>query len=415
MRKYLNLVFVSLMMFLPFKVNALTDSLTIKCADNVLVGATFTCSLTGSVSGEGLKDVTSLSAKIDLGDNFEFVSFNQDMWQGDASGGIIEFYSPCDTKNETKCGESVTGTFDIGILQVKAKSNVGTYDIKIHDIKYHNNTTTNYKIEDASDSVVVSRPGLKSLAISDENGKVSLSPEFSSSNYSYSVTINSKKFSVEATPVSTEDTVKVYNAETNELLNVSDIVYDSSKESMVLTVKVGTGDNVPTYSIIVNNNYQDEEVVCNSSLSSLVVGGVSISLSKDKYDYEVELDDISKYSYKAVLSDSDNYQFDSILVGEKTDYTGDSFSIKVVPKNDKCTESSTYNVTVKKKATVVPSNPSSSKPSSSKPSSSKPSSSGEIKNPQTSDISAFLIIIVLIGSFVVSINLYKKNIDGYEE
>ena len=77
--------------------------------------------------------------------------------------------------------------------------------------------------------------------------------------------------------------------------------------------------------------------------------------------------------------------------------------IVIYPKDSSSgIETLTYWITVKKAG------------GSSTPSSSRPSSTGgTMTNPQTGNISIFVITLVLIGSLILSLNLYKKNMNYY--
>lgn len=402
MKKNILLMLVFMIMIIPFKVNALNGNVGISCT-SVNDNGEASCKITGS-SDEA---ITSLMAQVSVSDNLEIGTFTADsIWQeSDFAKNQIATYKSCDDIAEGDC--VISGNFVIGTVNVKIKENfTGTGTITVSSIKFLNDSPNQYAVADTSASVKMY--GLKSLSFNDESGEVLLQPAFTNENDGYSITISSKTFSVNAVPRNSSDTVTIYNGDTEETLSSTGITYNADgKEHMLIEIKVGTGDDAKVYQVIVNSDYEEEQITCDSSLKSLVVGGKVVNLVSGKYDYEVTLSSISNYSYKAVLKDTDNYQFDDVSVGEKNNNSSKSFSIKVLPKGDKCTEGSTYNITVKEDSSSNVTPPVDND---------KPSSGNTVnKNPQTSDISMFLMALVLIGSFIVSMTLYKRNIQGYNK
>ena len=103
------------------------------------------------------------------------------------------------------------------------------------------------------------------------------------------------------------------------------------------------------------------------------------------------------------MNDEDNFYVDNATDGIIS-WQGDGpIPIVIYPKDSSSgIETLTYWITVKKAG------------GSSTPSSSRPSSTGGgITNPQTGNISIFVITLVLIGSLILSLNLYKKNMNYY--
>ncbi len=73
---------------------------------------TFSCTVTGTVAAN--KEVSSLQAQVSLSSNLEFVSFTKDSsWEGSGEEGLIQLYTDVNK----------TGTFNIGTLNLRVKSN----------------------------------------------------------------------------------------------------------------------------------------------------------------------------------------------------------------------------------------------------------------------------------------------------
>lgn len=138
------LIIVALSLFIPFKVFAAgTFRVSVKC-NNVEVGASTKCTLTGTSSGT---DISSFHGKINV-TNATFESFQTASgWLGEGSNGVIDLYT--DTMK--------TGTFSIGTITLKTSS-VGSASITLSGIEASdsnfenisgiNNATGSFKILD---------------------------------------------------------------------------------------------------------------------------------------------------------------------------------------------------------------------------------------------------------------------------
>ena len=150
-----------------------------------------------------------------------------------------------------------------------------------------------------------------------------------------------------------------------------------------------------------------------NTLKSLKINGEEyFRVGETKYSIKVP-SNVTSIRIEAVLNDSENFKLDDTFDnGVKIhSFSGNStgFTIEVVPVNDQVGASSlSYIIEVTKEGS------SSVPPSSSKPSSSKPVTGDVDKNPQTGDISMFLMALILISSLVASVFLYQKNMEAYK-
>lgn len=114
----------------PFSIKALTGDVTVTCEKNKLSkGETTTCNIKANTT-EG---VSSISAKTDLGDNLELISFVKDSsWEGDGENGNIELYTD----------NNKSGNFNIGTITIKAgnesgvTTRVGLKEVKLSDASF---------------------------------------------------------------------------------------------------------------------------------------------------------------------------------------------------------------------------------------------------------------------------------------
>lgn len=114
----------------PFSIKALTGDVTVTCEKNKLSkGETTICNIKANTT-EG---VSSISAKTDLGDNLELISFVKDSsWEGDGENGNIELYTD----------NNKSGNFNIGTITIKAgnesgvTTRVGLKEVKLSDASF---------------------------------------------------------------------------------------------------------------------------------------------------------------------------------------------------------------------------------------------------------------------------------------
>lgn len=392
MKKIYKILLISLILLLPVrKAWAFTGTASLVCSPtSVKPGEKVTC----TVKGTSDETVNNISAKITLSEGLSVDSItNVGSWDGSDHG------DPGDYKFNIY-GNGVKGSFDIGTinLTVSDTASEGTLRIGLVEVKYWDNNENSNDISNVSANIVVKSEevskGLKSLSVEGYN----ILPIFDPNVTEYLVKIKSDSFKINATPANDSDEVVIYNIEDeNTPLNASNIKFNPKNGSMAVIIRVGSVD----YQLIINREIEQKY---DNTIKSITVGGKNIDLIAGKYDgYEVTLNDVKSYDIKIVLNDEENFYVADAINGVISWQDAGVIRIVIYPKDSSSgIETLTYWITVKKAG------------GSSTPSSSRPSSTGGgITNPQTGNISIFVITLVLIGSLILSLNLYKKNMNYY--
>ena len=228
---------------------------------------------------------------------------------------------------------------------------------------------------------------------------------FSPNEKSYSVPLDTSKFSLNMQTSNPEyqDNILVADEEGN-ILDPSNISFKASNDQgYIMRVFISVNnDTVYDIAFIYENNELD------NSLSSLKINGESINLTKGKLNYTYKLaSTATEMKVVAVLADSNNFQFDDGSDGVWTYNKSDEMiSIVIKPKkNDSGVGSLTYIIEIEKES-GSPNNSSSSKPTTG-------NNGNTTSNPQTGNISMFIMAIILIASLIGSVVLYQKNINNY--
>ena len=392
------LLMLALLVFFPITAKALTGDISVTCTPSeVNPGGRVACLVKGSTADQ----VTQLEAGISLSDGLTIESFNlSGDWQGnDFNNSKIEPYVT----------DPVTGIFDIGTLNIKVLDNAQT---GIATVNINNGTFYLDEVEGAANggnatfsivpAVVEPLPkGLSSLGVT--NG--TLSPLFENNRLYYTIMLESADvttFSITAVPANVSDTFELINSDTNDKLNASNIIFDTTggNETMFINLNVGAGDNLVTYGLLVRKPAPVS--IDAPELATLKVGNINVTLIDGQYNYDVVLDDVSRYTVEATLKDSENYEFDAFYLNASKVIFGETeLPIQINPKDStKGLPSVTYIINVKKRG-----------------GSSSSSSSYDVgtvtKNPSTGEHSAFIMGLLLIVSLVLSIHLYRKNMNGY--
>ncbi len=387
--KKIKFIILSLLLIFPVEAYALTGKISIVCnPTTVKPGENVEC----LIKGNSDELVGSIESTITLKEGLSIVSFSpKNPFEGnDVAGNKIETYNSSGVKDD----------FDIGTLKLKVADTAtdGTFSLGLVNTKFYGKDDKENTVSNASANIVVKSQevskGLKSLSVEGYN----ISPIFDPNGDSYSVIIKGDSFKINAIPANDSDKVVIYNIEDeNTPLNASNIKFNPKNGLMVVIIRVGSVD----YQLIIKREIEQEY---DNTIKSITVGGKNIDLIAGKYDgYEVTLDDVKDYDIKIVLNDEDNFYVDNATDGIIS-WQGDGpIPIVIYPKDSSSgIETLTYWITVKKAE------------GSSTPSSSRPSSTGgTMTNPQTGNISIFVITLVLIGSLILSLNLYKKNMNYY--
>ena len=195
-------------------------------------------------------------------------------------------------------------------------------------------------------------------------------------------------------------------------------------------IREGVGDNIWLQATINGSNVLQDIMVIKEStttttldntIASLVVWGIPVVLEKDKYDYLVPAPaNVTDYTVTATLSDSTNFKWDADDNPSKYNFKTNTIILIVRPMNDNIVGATprTYTINIIEEgpsSSSSSSNPSSSSSSNSKPITTPSSSSRPvISNPQTGNISQFIMATILIGSLFVSLIVYKNNMKEYQ-
>lgn len=389
MRRLKELILITLIIIIPCKVMALEGTFEVECTPTqVMPGEEVSC----IIKGTSTDTVNNISANLSAAEGLEIVGFNASSeWaSGDisASNDKISVY-----------GNGTSGNFNIGTLKLKVSDTAsdGTLNLNFTKIEYWDSLEESNSIGNKQVPITVKNEvlekGLKSLSVEG----YTLGPSFSPETYGYTLVINSKTFKINAVPANANDTVTIYNLEDKSTpLDPNNITFVAKGGGMAINIVVGTGGTGNEYNISIQRETEEYD----NTLASLTVGGKTVSCDADDMCY-VSLDDVSHYSVDATLSDPDNFEIDRSNGGPGDYYKNEANIIIIVKPIDSSSgyEGRTYTVVVKQ-------NSSGGNPGGG-------SSSDIPSNPQTGNISIFIITLILIASLIVSLNLYKKNMNYY--
>ncbi len=388
MRRLKELILITLIIIIPCKVMALEGTFEVECTPaQVMPGEEVSC----SIKGTSTDTVNNISANLSAAEGLEIVGFNASSeWASgevSASNDKISVY-----------GNGTSGNFKIGTLKLKVSDTAseGTLNLNFTRIEYWDSLEESNSIGNKQVPITVKNEvlekGLKSLSVEG----YTLGPSFSPETYGYTLVINSKTFKINAVPANANDTVTIYDVvDKTTPLDANNITFVAHGGTMMISIVVGTGGTGNEYNISIQRETEEYD----NTLASLTVGGKTVSCDADDMCY-VYLDDVSSYSISATLSDPDNFEIDRSN-GGPGDYKKEANIIIIVKPKDSSSgyEGRTYTVVVKQ-------NSSGGNPGG--------GSSGDIpSNPQTGNISIFIITLILIASLIVSLNLYKKNMNYY--
>lgn len=388
MRKLKELILITLIIIIPCKVMALEGTFEVECTPaQVMPGEEVSC----SIKGTSTDTVNNISANLSAAEGLEIVGFNASSeW---ASGDIS-----VSNDKISVYGNGASGNFNIGTLKLKVSDTAsdGTLNLNFTKIEYWDSLEESNSIGNKQVPITVKNEvlekGLKSLSVEG----YTLGPSFSPETYGYTLVINSKTFKINAVPANANDTVTIYDiVDKTTPLDANNITFVAHGGTMMINIVVGTGGTGNEYNISIQRETEEYD----NTLASLTVGGKTVSCDADDMCY-VYLDDVSSYSISATLSDPDNFEIDRSN-GGPGDYKKEANIIIIVKPKDSSSgyEGRTYTVVVKQ-------NSSGGNPGG--------GSSGDIpSNPQTGNISIFIITLILIASLIVSLNLYKKNMNYY--
>lgn len=144
-RTLVGLIMLSLALILPNSVQAAGSfRVSVKC-NNVEVGNTTKCTLTGTASGT---EISSFHGKINVSGNASFESFQAGSgWIGEGSNGVIDLYTDTMKSNSFSIGTVTLKTTAVGSGSLTI-SGIEASDSNFENISGINNATGSFKIND---------------------------------------------------------------------------------------------------------------------------------------------------------------------------------------------------------------------------------------------------------------------------
>lgn len=415
-------ILIFVIMLMPVMVYADDDNfeLTLECSSSqIKVNETMACTISINPPAEVRDSAIVVSVDGGLGfvqQNGIYFAANTTLCDSSAfkcEGGITST-GTLDIEISTSSAAAAGIKTTLGTFYVKTSNNAtvgSSYNIQITDGDFMNGMTTVKKDLTASTSLtVVDAPvqtatGLKSLRV--VSGGI-MNKTFDSNTFRYAIQLDSAdttKFKLSAEAVNSADTIKVVDESGTEFELSKDIDFiPDDSGSMRIIITVGSGSNAVVYNLIVNR--PTPQGVGKPTLKSLIIGGNTVALVNDTFDYTVTLDadSIKNYTVVAELSDPDNFRFKNSDVLSPHELSGaQEFMISIVSKDGKAYGSENYIITVKAAEGGSGTTPTSPTPIQETPKS----------NPSTGSGSAIFMGILLVVSFAASMYYYKKNMSQY--
>ncbi len=142
----------------PFQIDALSGTINVSCDKTTLSPQeSTTCHVTGNASEE----VSTVSARVKVGDSLTLVSVKTDaIWQGDGDGGQIELYT--DTNK--------SGTFAIASFTIKANSIDGDTSVMIDSVYFSDASFEQYAVSSATRNIRITTPVIETPNEKPETG-----------------------------------------------------------------------------------------------------------------------------------------------------------------------------------------------------------------------------------------------------
>ena len=385
MRK-IKYLLLAIILFIPVSVRAATGSLQITCTPTTVnPGSNISCAIKGTSD----ENIGSLKMNVELPNSLSLVGFTKNAaWEGSISDGRISLY------NEV----AVTGTFDIGTLNLKANddASVGQATVTLSTVMFYYNDDIDSIEVSGKDATITISEASTATGLSSLKPSVGEMGQFIPDKKGYTLVIPAENstFGFTATAANSSDTITFVNADTHETItDPTNITFATSGGSAEMSIKieVGTGTNQVIYTVLVLKDTGTDEK--GYELASLKVGDKTIELVSETYNYEVVLADVSSYQVVATIKDSDKFE---ILTNLSNPKTGEgSFTIITAPKDSSSgLEGKTYTINVSKGTA---------------PASTAPSSSSTPINPPTGGALSIFVALVLMASFGASIYFYKRN------
>ena len=345
--------------------------------------------ITVNVKSSGLVDLCDF--KVTSGANLEFINMEEiEPWSLYA-GNISKFTM----QNDIYSTEPLTNGVNIVKLKYKVKD---SGKVTVKPLACAVATSAGDEADDEIDSIdiqITAEEPTPTVDTTLNNIRVrggTISPTFSSDVYRYIVHLDTSVFALELTASKQEyqDDI-VVNGINNKVYNQSEwgnIIFndDNGQGEMNLNVVV---NGETTYSLLFVIPAAEE---MENTLSSLTVNGKNIELKDGVYDYSYKVSKgTTDVDIGAVLKDSKNFKFDEGFAPGNFGTTGSVTYIALViePKDPSIGASGvTYNIEIIKDGA-----------SSTGGGNGNSSGGNTDRNPQTSDISMFIMSVILISSY----------------
>ena len=415
-----KIIFLAMLIsiLLPIKAYAFTGSVSINCG-KAKPGTEATCTITGktdtsinkmgyTVGFGGLvtsvddnKTVTyenSLKKTTYTNTDFEIINAQP--------GASTAIFNATKTISDFTF-DAVKDTFTIGKLTIKIGSEaMKKISVSVSDITFYDTSGNSHKIDKATGTITIDGvgAGLKNLKVS--NSVVWL-PSFGTYDRGYTISISSDTFSITTEKINANDKVTIVNAEaTSKALNASSIKFTpkSGGNTMLIIVSVGSTDGYCETGKNGCDNINYKLSISKSStttdrtyLIKVVIDGKEVEIKEGKHTYtNIYVKDINKYTVAATVANAKRYTVTTMSGNTETgvyEDTGSGTPYYIMVKDLDCPEEKAY----MKYAFNLKQSQKTDPPS----------------NPQTGNISIFIITIILVASLIISLDLYRKNIQYY--
>lgn len=324
------IIFVGLILVLPFNVKAVTNSISVNCPSKANSGHEISC----SVFGYSNVLVSSLSSKISVSSNLEFVSFAVNGWEGGYNAGKIDLYT----------SSNKSGDFSIGTINLRVKSSANSANnesVLAYENVFYDDNFDEMAVSNSSSTISITSTDnyLSSLSVGGYN------IGFNKEKYSYSLEVESSSVTISAT--ASDSKAKVSGTGTKNLS------VGSNKFTIAVTSEAG---NVRNYNIeivrvkkdVINNddnsdnmnpnkNDNNDKLSNNNNLRSLEIDGYDIVFKKDVLVYNIEVD--SKVEEINVIALAEDSKSKVVVSGNKKfNYGRNVVLIQVTSESNKMKE-----------------------------------------------------------------------------
>lgn len=403
---------------LPIKAYAFTGSVSINCG-KAKPGTEATCTITGktdtSINKMGYTVAFgSLVTSVDDNKTVTYENSLKKTTYTNTDFEIINAQPGASTAifNATKTisdftFDAVKDTFTIGKLTIKIGSEaMKKISVSIGDITFYDTSGNSHKIDKATGTITIDGvgAGLKNLKVSNS---VWWMPSFNTYDRGYTMSISSDTFSITTEKINANDKVTIVNAEaTSKALNASSIKFTpkSGGNTMLIIVSVGSTDGYCETGKNGCDNINYKLSISKSStttdrtyLIKVVIDGKEVEIKEGEHTYKnIYVKDINKYTVVATVANAKRYTVTTMSGNTETgvyEDTGSGTPYYIMVKDLDCPEETAY----MKYAFNLKQSQKTDPPS----------------NPQTGNISIFIITIILVASLIISLDLYRKNIQYY--